>query len=147
MQSRHSMLQRRIYAELREQIPDDFRARHWEWTANQGLAEAYRLDKNLDEEMRYHASKLGLAGKNYLHAPDSVDFLLDLAESYRDYGDAFVARGKVQLGMKNLLDARNLLEQLVEGPQANSRSLQLQGRILESIARANLAKQNFADVP
>jgi hypothetical protein len=136
-----------IYADLRQQRPQDLRARHWEWTTHQGLAEAHRLAKDPDEEMHYHATKLALAGKNYLYAPDSVDFLLDLAESYRDYGDAFVARGKVQLGMKHLSDARELLAQHVEGPQADPRSLHLQGRVLESIARANAAPQSFADAP
>jgi hypothetical protein len=91
-----------------------------------------------------HRKKLMLARERRDAAPDGVSSLLDLAESYQDYGDAHVARGNMQGGLENLITARKLLEPAVEKPNPDWRFLRLQARILESIARAKVVTKDHA---
>jgi tetratricopeptide (TPR) repeat protein len=86
------------------------RSWHWEWTAYQGLAEAYGRAGDVANEMKYHERKIQKAWSNYRHAPEYVDFLLGLGESYRNLGDALALKGAREEGMENLRQARRLIE-------------------------------------
>lgn len=135
-----------LFSELHKERPDDVRFRHWRWTAHQGLAEAYRLSNSSAQEMIYNARKLQIAGSNFLHT-QNIEFRLDLAESYRDFGEALVSRKEVHCGLEQLSNARELLEPLIGSPKATLRSLSLQTGILKSIARASAIRQDVADMP
>jgi tetratricopeptide (TPR) repeat protein len=133
----------KLYGELRQARPHDRIYRQWEWTTVQGLAHAYRLAKNEAKALELHHRKLKLANERHQASPEGVSSLLDLAESYQDYGDAHIARGNTQGGLENLVTARTLLESAVDKPNPDWRFLRLQGRILESIARANLVTKDY----
>jgi hypothetical protein len=96
--------------------------------------------------MKYHQSKLRIAGANFQHT-QSLEFRLDLADSYRDHGDALVARKEVQRGLEELRRAHSLLVGFVESPDSNLRALNMQASVLKSVVRANSAKRNVADLP
>jgi tetratricopeptide (TPR) repeat protein len=138
-------LSERLLAELRKELPDDSTYRYWLWTAIQGQGHAHKLLGNLVKEAECHYRKLVLAQEHRLHAPDGVDSLYVLAESYRDYGNVLVSRGNVAGGLDHLAEAQKMLAPVVAKHSPDWRFLRMQASILESVARAKAIGRHFSD--
>jgi len=133
----------KLYGELRSARPQDRSFRHWQWTTLQGLGDAYRLLGNSTKAIDYHRRKLVVARAQWEQEPGGINSRWVLAESYRDYADALIARGNVRDGMENLSAAHELLEAILGDPQVDWRLLRLQAQVLESIARGELSKHDY----
>jgi hypothetical protein len=138
-------LSERLLVELRTRRPDDSTYRYWLWTAIQGQGYAYRLTGDLPKEVDLHYRKLVIAREHRDQAPEGVDSLLVLGESYRDYGDVLVRRGNIAGGLENLAEAQKLLAPAVAHPTPDWRFLRMQASVLEGVARAKMERQQYSD--